>query len=74
MPPTLFIDVPASATIHKEDLSGPVLVSQTFKTEEAAIEMANDSLFGLAEETLHNPSTNPSKILIAGQDTCTPRT
>jgi aldehyde dehydrogenase (NAD+) len=57
IPPTLFIDVPASATIYKEEIFGPVLVIRTFQTEEEAIEMANDSLFGLAGETLLGTSS-----------------
>ena len=41
-------DVPETATINKEEIFGPVVTIQTFKTEEEAIELANDSDYGLS--------------------------
>jgi betaine-aldehyde dehydrogenase len=46
--PTLFSDVPLDAEIWREEVFGPVLVSRTFKTEDEAVRLANDSRFGLA--------------------------
>lgn len=46
--PTLFVDVPEHAEILKEEVFGPVLTFQTFRTEEEAIEMANNTEYGLA--------------------------
>ncbi|WP_232698562.1 aldehyde dehydrogenase [Brevibacillus daliensis] len=46
--PTLFVDIPAHAEILKEEVFGPVLTLQTFRTEEEAIAMANDTEYGLA--------------------------
>jgi betaine-aldehyde dehydrogenase len=46
--PTLFIDVPVEAEIWREEVFGPVLVARSFKTEEEALRLANDSRFGLA--------------------------
>ncbi|GKZ22820.1 hypothetical protein AbraCBS73388_009000 [Aspergillus brasiliensis] len=46
--PTLFYNPKANSKIYKEEVFGPVLVVKTFKTEEEAITMANDSLFGLS--------------------------
>jgi betaine-aldehyde dehydrogenase/5-carboxymethyl-2-hydroxymuconic-semialdehyde dehydrogenase len=46
--PTLFINIPADAEILKKEVFGPVLTLQTFKTEEEAIEMANNTEYGLA--------------------------
>ena len=34
--------------IWREEIFGPVLAAMTFKTEEEAIQLANDSEFGLA--------------------------
>ena len=46
--PTLFLDPPANAEILREEIFGPVLCLQSFKTEEQAITMANDTDYGLA--------------------------
>lgn len=48
IPPTLFINVNPNSAIYQEEIFGPVLVIRTFKREEEAIVMANDSSFGLA--------------------------
>jgi acyl-CoA reductase-like NAD-dependent aldehyde dehydrogenase len=45
--PTLFTGVVASMRIAREEIFGPVLSVLTFKTEEEAIRIANDSDFGL---------------------------
>ncbi|CRK83608.1 betaine-aldehyde dehydrogenase [Neobacillus massiliamazoniensis] len=46
--PTLFVNIPNDAEILKKEVFGPVLTFQTFKTEEEAIEMANNTEYGLA--------------------------
>ena len=46
--PTIFDNVNQSMTIWREEIFGPVLMIQTFDTEEEAIHMANDSEYGLA--------------------------
>eukprot|EP00246_Nothoceros_aenigmaticus_P015186 TRINITY_DN6199_c0_g1_i1.p1 TRINITY_DN6199_c0_g1~~TRINITY_DN6199_c0_g1_i1.p1 ORF type:complete len:512 (-),score=91.32 TRINITY_DN6199_c0_g1_i1:157-1692(-) len=46
--PTVFTDVKKSMQIWNEEVFGPVLAVSTFKTEDEAIELANDSQFGLA--------------------------
>ena len=45
--PTVLTDVDHSMTIMRDETFGPVLPIQTFKTEEEAIRLANDSVFGL---------------------------
>jgi aldehyde dehydrogenase (NAD+) len=45
--PTIFVDMPELATIMKTEVFGPVVVINTFTTEEEAIQKANDSEFGL---------------------------
>ncbi len=47
-PPTLFTDVSPSATIAQVEIFGPVLVAMTFRTPEEAIELANNTRYGLA--------------------------
>jgi len=46
--PTLFTDVAQSATIAQEEIFGPVLTIQTFRTMEEVIQKANNSPYGLA--------------------------
>jgi aldehyde dehydrogenase (NAD+) len=45
--PTVFADVSNSMTIAREEIFGPVLSILTYRTEEEAIEIANDTLYGL---------------------------
>jgi aldehyde dehydrogenase (NAD+) len=47
-PPTLFTGVEPAATIAQVEIFGPVLVAMTFRTPEEAIELANNTRFGLA--------------------------
>jgi aldehyde dehydrogenase (NAD+) len=47
-PPTLLTDVQPSATLAQEEIFGPVLVSMTFRTPAEAVELANNSRYGLA--------------------------
>lgn len=46
--PTLFTDADNSMRIAREEIFGPVLTTLTFETEQEAIEMANDTDYGLA--------------------------
>ncbi len=46
--PTVFADVTPQMTIAREEIFGPVLSILTYETEEEAIEMANDTPYGLA--------------------------
>lgn len=46
--PTVFDNCTADMTIVKEEIFGPVVTVQTFKTEKEAIDMANDTPYGLA--------------------------
>jgi len=46
--PTLFTDVAQSHQINQEEIFGPVLAIQTFRTVEEAIEKANNTAFGLS--------------------------
>ena len=46
--PTLFVDVDPASEIATEEVFGPVLVLHTFRSEDEAVDAANDSRFGLA--------------------------
>ena len=46
--PTLFTNVAQSSRIAQEEIFGPVLTIQTFRTEEEVIEKANNTPFGLS--------------------------
>jgi aldehyde dehydrogenase (NAD+) len=46
--PTIFADVANDMRIAREEIFGPVLVIIPFETEEEAIQLANDSEYGLA--------------------------
>jgi len=46
--PTLFVNPKEGSRIWTEEIFGPVMSIKTFKTEEEAIELANDTSYGLA--------------------------
>ena len=45
--PTIFTHVKPSMKIYREEIFGPFVVIASFKTEEEALEMANDTTYGL---------------------------
>ena len=47
-PPTLFLNASQSHRISQEEIFGPVLAVQTFRTVDEAIEKANNTPFGLS--------------------------
>jgi aldehyde dehydrogenase (NAD+) len=47
-PPTLFLNVSQSHTIVQDEIFGPVLAIQTFRTIDEVIEKANNTPFGLS--------------------------
>ncbi|KAK1947942.1 Betaine aldehyde dehydrogenase 2 [Phytophthora citrophthora] len=48
VPPTIITKVTKNMRVWKEEIFGPVLSVMTFKTEQEAIALSNDSEFGLA--------------------------
>lgn len=46
--PTVFIDIPEDHFLATDEIFGPVLVIQSFKSQEQAIKIANNSKYGLA--------------------------
>ena len=47
-PPTLCTNVSPAATISREEIFGPVVVMMSFRTPDEAVELANDTRYGLA--------------------------
>jgi aldehyde dehydrogenase (NAD+) len=48
VPPTVFADVTPSMTIAREEIFGPVLSILAYDSEDEAVDIANDSPYGLA--------------------------
>ena len=46
-PPTVLADIPSGADLLKTEIFGPVAAIRCFDTEDEAVEMANDTEFGL---------------------------
>src|SRR5690348_7188318 len=47
-PPTLLTNVHPSSTVAQEEIFGPVLAAMTFRTLREAVELANNTTYGLA--------------------------
>jgi len=58
--PTIFTDCRPEMRISREEIFGPVAAVVKFKTEEEAIELANDTVYGLA---CHVFSQNVSRAI-----------
>ncbi|KAI1078993.1 aldehyde dehydrogenase family-domain-containing protein [Whalleya microplaca] len=45
--PTILVDPPLDSSVYRDEIFGPVLCIRTFETEEEAIALANDTIYGL---------------------------
>jgi aminomuconate-semialdehyde/2-hydroxymuconate-6-semialdehyde dehydrogenase len=63
--PTLFVDPPAASEILREEVFGPVLCLQSFTTEAQAIEMANDTEYGLAAVVMTGDQPRAERVTAA---------
>lgn len=63
--PTIFRDVKEEMRIVQEEIFGPVVVVQKFKTEEEAISLANGTAFGLAGAVFSNDITRAHRVVKA---------
>jgi betaine-aldehyde dehydrogenase len=61
--PTIFTNVKSEMRICKEEIFGPVVVVQQFKSEEEAVELANDTDFGLAGAVFSNDVTRAHRVV-----------
>ena len=61
--PTVLTNVEPHMTIWKEEVFGPVLVVKTFETEAQALELANDSSFGLAAAVLSKDEVRAQRVI-----------
>lgn len=46
--PTVVVDAPVTAPVHRDEVFGPLVVVNTFETEEEAVRLANDTPYGLS--------------------------
>lgn len=60
--PTIFTDVKDTMKIFQEEVFGPFVVVSTFKTEEEAIERANDSMYGLGSALFTQDITKAHRV------------
>ncbi|TBB83997.1 aldehyde dehydrogenase family protein [Rhizobium ruizarguesonis] len=63
--PTVLADVPLDSDAWKEEIFGPVVCVRSFKTEEEAVELANDSRFGLAAAVMSKDDTRAERVAAA---------
>jgi betaine-aldehyde dehydrogenase len=61
--PTIFSNTSPEMRIVKEEIFGPVLVIQTFKDEEEAIKLANDSQYGLAGAVFTSDGAKAQRVI-----------
>ena len=61
--PTIFDECSRDMRIVKEEIFGPVVTIQTFKTEKEAIEMANDSPYGLAGAVFTSDGSKALRVI-----------
>jgi betaine-aldehyde dehydrogenase len=63
--PTIFADVKPKMRIVQEEIFGPVVVIQKFDSEKEAIQLANDSPYGLAGAVFSNDITRAHRVVKA---------
>ena len=60
--PTIFTGVKDSMKIYREEVFGPFVVIASFKTEEEAIKMANDTTYGLGSAVFTQNITKAHRV------------
>ncbi|GGY09572.1 betaine-aldehyde dehydrogenase [Litchfieldella qijiaojingensis] len=60
--PTLYRDVPLESRLWREEIFGPVLCGRSISSEQEAIELANDSDFGLAATVVSGDAERAKRI------------
>jgi betaine-aldehyde dehydrogenase len=60
--PTILVDVPLESDAWREEIFGPVVCIRPFETEEEAIELANDTRFGLAAAVMSSDDLRAERV------------
>eukprot|EP00922_Rhytidocystis_sp_ex-Travisia-forbesii_P065235 GHVS01096949.1.p1 GENE.GHVS01096949.1~~GHVS01096949.1.p1 ORF type:complete len:241 (-),score=10.03 GHVS01096949.1:184-906(-) len=60
--PTIYTNVPVTSTLWKEEIFGPVLCLRAFSTEDEAVQLANDSEYGLAAAIMTRDSKRLKRL------------
>ncbi|KIW60873.1 hypothetical protein, variant [Exophiala xenobiotica] len=60
--PTILMDPDVTAKVYTEEIFGPVVVIKTFETEKEAIEMANNTSYGLGATVYTNDITRALRV------------
>jgi aldehyde dehydrogenase (NAD+) len=60
--PTIFTGVKPSMKIYREEVFGPFVVIASFKTEDEALEMANDTIYGLGSAVFTKDITRAHRV------------
>jgi aldehyde dehydrogenase (NAD+) len=60
--PTVFTDVKDTMKIYREEVFGPFVVISSFKTEEEAIDRANDTTYGLGSAVFTKDITKAHRV------------
>ena len=61
--PTILDECTSDMRIVQEEIFGPVVTIQTFETEEEAIRLANDTIYGLAGAVFTNDATRAIRVI-----------
>lgn len=61
--PAIFDNCTGDMRIVREEIFGPVVTIQTFETEEEAIALANDTIYGLAGAVFTNDLTRAHRVI-----------
>ena len=60
--PTIYAEVPTDNVVWREEIFGPVLAVRTFDSEAEAIELANDSAYGLVGTVISADLTRAERM------------